>query len=165
MSEHLVPVDGSELWETDEHVATSATVSTTLASVSAWSWSFNGVGDAPDGPDWLYANPQGDALEVGYQVSVHVFALKYVEYQLARGGDRQRVSGVDAFEQIPDEADEMMKAQEDQYDLHEWWVDITANGVDSEGGPATASGSLLVRIYANYDLSRDKLKEAVGARR
>ena len=166
MSEELIPEDGTEIILTTEDSGASETISSTLASVDSWSWSFDGTGEAPDDPKELVGTDQGDTLLIEYEPSPDLFPLQYLDY-LDADRNRLRIEGVDAFDQLPDpqDAPEVVEMREDDKDQLIWSVPVTATGLDGDGEPATASATYTIRVQANYNLSRDKLSEAVDARR
>ena len=166
MAETLTPADGTEVINTTEDVGASVTFTSSLAVVESWDWDIAGIGAAPSNPPEFVVTDQGDSLLLEYEPSPALFPLQYVDYQ-DDAGQRVRVTGTDAWDQVPppDDAPEILKMQEDDKDLLEWTASVTATGLDDEGQPATASGSYPITVFANYDQSRDLLTDAVDERR
>ena len=166
MAETLTPADGTEVINTTEDVGASVTFTSSLAVVESWDWDIAGIGAAPSNPPEFVVTDQGDSLLLEYEPSPDLFPLQYVDYQ-DDAGQRVRVTGTDAWDQVPPPADapEILKMQEDDKDLLEWTASVTATGLDDEGQPATASGSYPIIIFANYDQGRDILIAAVDARK
>lgn len=65
------------------------------------------------------------------------------------------------FNEIPAEADEMIRYVPSPINEKQWTIRVTA--LLSEGGPASAS--YVINVRANYDTGRDALIGAVNARR
>ena len=162
----LDPADGTEIINTTEDVGASVTITTTLNTVESWSVDFVGVGAAPDNPPSLIGTDQGASFLIEYVPTNQLFPLQYVDY-LEPDESRVRVTGADAWDQVPDpeDAPEIVEMREDDNDLLVWEAQVTAEGLDEMAQPATATATYTITVFANYNLSRDTLVEAVNARR
>ena len=162
----LIPETGTEIISTTEDVGSSEVITSTLATVESWSVEFVGAGAAPDNPPSLVGTDQGDSFLIEYVPTNQLFPLQYVDY-LEPDQTRVRVTGVDAWDQVPgpEDAPEIVEMREDDKDLLEWSAEVTATGLDGEGQPVSATADYTITVFANYNLSRDILVEAVNARR
>lgn len=161
----LSPPPGMIL-ETDEMDAATATIQAVgFSSVASWTWSITGIGAAPDDvePQNFTVTEAGLELSVEYIDEEGLFPLQHIDY-LDAAGQRQRV---DKWEGLPDpdQSPDLAEMREDDKDLLDWELSVTAEGTDTQGNPATASGTYQLRVYADYDASQQRLQEAIDARR
>lgn len=159
----LSPEATDPLIETDQDVYTDATVSADF-TVESWDWDITGVGTAPDDvSDNFDVTPSGNTLLVEYVDSVGLFNPEYIDY---RDPDQ---NGVRIFTwddlPIPSQSPDMVAMIEDDIEMLEWTLSVTATGTDAEDNPVSASESYTIRILHNYDVSRDLLTQAVEDRK
>lgn len=158
---------GGDLIETTELAFTGTTVSAVgFSEVTEWTWTLVPItAGTPDGSGNFTIAGSGLMFAVDYVSELGLFPLQYVRYQTP---ERTLVE-VDSWDAVPGPADapQITKMREDTKDLVEWQLDITATGLDmsSPPKPVTASGSYVLRVFANYDTSRDRLVDAINAKR
>lgn len=159
----LEPPSGMALTST-EFVYTQDTIEAVGFSSVSWSWSLSEVSPTPSNTEGknIIITPQGMSLILEYVSEEDLFPLISVEYLFNQ--DSTTREKVDDFADIPSDSSDIVRMEEDRKSWCDWILTVTATGTDTSSNPATATGTYDIRIYSNYDISRDKLKSEVNKR-
>jgi hypothetical protein len=154
----LMPVEPVLLRAFENEVASAVVSAVGFIQVAKWSHVSvpplpSDVDIAPGAMDWALGWDRVDGL----------FPLVVIEYLEA--GDLHQVQ---AWADVSDEAEEIIKFEANPVNKREYRVTVTATGTEMSGGvpvPATAVATYTVQILQQYNTNKDRLKEVVDARR
>lgn len=156
---------GGRYFETTELVFRSEDITAVgFDGPPAWSWTLSPIGETPsssvEGVN-ITITPSGMKLIATYFTEENLFPIQKIVY-LDKDMTRHTV---DEWFEIPG-----INGSPDIVELHEnwkswcdWSLSVTAVGT-SDSLPATASGSYVIRVYANYNTSRDTLRDMLDER-
>lgn len=159
----LSPESGMALTST-EFVYTHDTIEAVGFSSVSWSWQLNEVNPTPSGTEGknIIITPSGMSLRIEYVSEEDLFPLVSVEFLFDQ--DKTTRDMVDDFSDVPEGASDIVRMEEDRKSWCDWVLSVTASGTDTSSNPAVATGTYDIRIFANYDVSRDKMLEEVNKR-
>ena len=154
----LVPAGGVLLETTELEYTSEIVTATGFSVVSSWAWSLSP--SANEGVNFNFAGA-GFLFTADYFSALGLFPLRQLDY-LTPG--RERVV-INSFAELPPPAEspDIVYMEEDDKDLMEWELTVTATGLDA-GSPAAATETYILRVFANYDTSKNELMEALNAR-
>jgi hypothetical protein len=156
---------GGPLLETTELEFVTETITADF-QVDDWSFDLVPISPAPSGDANFSFSGAGSTFDASYISEVGLFPLQFIRYLDPSAEAFQ----VDDWDQLPDpsESPEVVKMIEDTKDLLDWQLIVTATGIDTNVAPpvpATVVGTYDLRVFANYDTSKELLKQAVEERR
>lgn len=160
----LSPSSG-DLIETTELEFVSENITADF-EVSDWSFDLIPLGQATSGDQNFEFTDSGNTFTASYVNEIGLFPLQLIRY-LDPGAMPFEVDNWDLLPP-PSESPEITRMIEDTKDLLEWELIVTATGIDTNvvpPAPVVIIGNYVLRVFANYDTSKDLLKQAVNERR
>ena len=149
---------GGRYFETTELAFRSETITAVgFDGPPAWSYTLRPIGETPasstDGVN-IRINVSGYTLTATYVDERNLFPLQKIVY-LDPQRQRQTVTG---WDDIPDPryAPDVIELHENHKSWCEWDLSVSATGIDNLT-TVTVRGNYTIRVYANYDTSRDRL--------
>lgn len=164
----MLDPNGGEIIDTPETDSQSATINAIgFSTVVEWVYTLSPVGHEYSGVEGVNFSftPAGMSFIVEYYDDEGLFPFQYIDYL---NPDREQVRVFDQLElPDPEVSPYIIEMREDDKDLLDWELDLTAIGLDTAATPAPkeANAKFILRVRANYDVSKEKLKEGINARR
>tara|TARA_B100000929_G_scaffold290420_2_gene283904 strand:- start:1343 stop:1843 length:501 start_codon:yes stop_codon:yes gene_type:complete len=162
----LAPPGGQILDATEfQYGKTDTIVASAFDDPPSWEWSLSPIGETPsrstEGVN-ISITPSGWKLIVTYLEEIYLFPIKIIEFT----NEYQEFFKNKDWEGVPDKHafPDLYKMIEDHKSWCEWSLAVTATGTRNDF-PASVSGSYVVRVYADYDNSRDILSNQLEMRK
>lgn len=154
----LNPASGRVL-DTIETELTSVSINAVGFSSVVWTYSFTPTGF--EGINFSFV-PAGLVFTINYISDENLFPLEFIKYI----DNERELQQVDSFADLPpvNESPYITLMREDDKDLIEWNLSVTASGTDINGNSATVTGNYEVVVKANYNTSKDLLTGAIDER-
>lgn len=158
----LDPDEGFLIQTTELSFVSGTITAVGFSEVSEWQWTLTPA----ENEDVNFTfTPSGMQFVVEYFSELDLFPIVEIRYLDPQRNNVQ----ISEWEQLPDPEDspEMVRLQEDDKDLIDWDLHVKAIGLDDDSSPspAEAEGNYTLRVFANYDTSRDILIAAVENRK
>lgn len=130
-----------------------------------WSWSFSPIGETPsrstEGVN-VSISEAGWELIISYLGETYLFPIKIIEFT----NEYQEFFTTKNWEGVPDgnAFPDLYKMIKDHKSWCEWSLSVTASGTRNSSS-ASISGNYIVRVYADYNNSRDILLDQLDMRK
>lgn len=156
---------GGQLIETTELDFMTETITADF-QVTNWSFVLAPISPAPSGDVNFSFSGSGNTFNASYVSEAGLFPLQFIRYL----DPNAQAFDVPSWDELPEPADspEITKMIEDTKDLLDWTLTVTATGIDTNVAPpvpAVVVGTYDLRVFANYNTSKELLKQAVEERK
>lgn len=163
----LVPASGFII-DTNRTTLTSGTITAVGFNPPGVLWEYeltpNGV--APENTDDRNFRAGHDgpfSFKIEFHNDQGLFPFQFVDY--VNDQNPPGTVRVNKLSDVPQSATQIVKSQDDNKDLLTWTLTVTVAGtVGPFFTPSAEVGVFTVRVYANYDVSKEELKGLINAR-